>query len=243
MINFFRRIRQTLITDGKLNRYFVYAIGEILLVVAGILIALQINNWNNKEIASRQEVVLLEEMKLNLENDIADIRVNIISSNNLQTSNQIILDNLIPTNSFNDSLSKHYASIYGTTGFSKNTSAYKNLESLGFNIVSNDLLRIEITNLYTTLYNNIANTQDIHAFFIQNHLFSQIMENIKIDTFNKQAHPVDHASLVKNHEFKEILNYNCVYLKHMTTVYIRAEESITSLIRLIEEEIHERTDV
>ncbi len=46
MIKFFRKIRQKLLTEGKLKSYFFYAIGEILLVVIGILIALQINNWN-----------------------------------------------------------------------------------------------------------------------------------------------------------------------------------------------------
>lgn len=46
MIKFFRNIRQNLLSEGKTGRYFKYAIGEIILVVIGILIALQINNWN-----------------------------------------------------------------------------------------------------------------------------------------------------------------------------------------------------
>jgi len=46
MIKFFRKIRQNLISEGKLTKYLKYAIGEIILVVIGILVALQINNWN-----------------------------------------------------------------------------------------------------------------------------------------------------------------------------------------------------
>jgi hypothetical protein len=46
MIKFFRRIRQQLLTENKFRKYLIYAIGEIVLVVIGILIALQINNWN-----------------------------------------------------------------------------------------------------------------------------------------------------------------------------------------------------
>jgi hypothetical protein len=46
MIKFFRKIRQNLLNEGKTSKYFKYAIGEIVLVVIGILIALQINNWN-----------------------------------------------------------------------------------------------------------------------------------------------------------------------------------------------------
>jgi len=48
MIKFFRKIRQNLLTENKFSKYLLYAIGEIILVVIGILIALAINNWNNE---------------------------------------------------------------------------------------------------------------------------------------------------------------------------------------------------
>jgi hypothetical protein len=47
MIKFFRHIRRSLLEQNKMGKYFKYAIGEILLVVIGILIALSINNWND----------------------------------------------------------------------------------------------------------------------------------------------------------------------------------------------------
>ena len=46
MIKFFRKIRKKMLTDNKLSKYLIYAIGEIILVVIGILIALQVNNRN-----------------------------------------------------------------------------------------------------------------------------------------------------------------------------------------------------
>ena len=46
MIKFFRKIRQGLLSEGKTAQYLKYALGEVVLVVIGILIALQINNWN-----------------------------------------------------------------------------------------------------------------------------------------------------------------------------------------------------
>jgi hypothetical protein len=67
MIKFFRKIRQKLLEEGNLKRYLIYAFGEILLVVIGILIALQINNWNEgrKELAKSHEI--LREIAENLE--------------------------------------------------------------------------------------------------------------------------------------------------------------------------------
>jgi len=95
MIKFFRNIRQSLLSENKFNKYLLYAIGEIILVVIGILIALQINNWNefNKDrITEREYLESLEgELKRNLE-----VAENQINHNTLQLRNgQFILKNII----------------------------------------------------------------------------------------------------------------------------------------------------
>lgn len=77
MIKFFRKIRQNLLNEGKTSRYFKYAVGEIVLVVIGILIALQINNWNKSRIATIQEITLLKNMQQDIELDELDIKFNI----------------------------------------------------------------------------------------------------------------------------------------------------------------------
>ncbi|WP_445382966.1 DUF6090 family protein [Robiginitalea sp. IMCC43444] len=69
MIKFFRKIRQNLLSEGKTGKYFKYAIGEIMLVVIGILIALQINNWNenrkNKIAEADYYCRILDDFELN----------------------------------------------------------------------------------------------------------------------------------------------------------------------------------
>ena len=67
MIKFFRKIRQNLLTAGKTEKYFKYAIGEIILVVIGILIALGINNWNENRKDSKQERIVLMSLLDNLQ--------------------------------------------------------------------------------------------------------------------------------------------------------------------------------
>lgn len=67
MIKFFRKIRQNLLMENKTGKYFKYAIGEIILVVFGILIALQINNWNQSRIENKKEKSILNELIIDLE--------------------------------------------------------------------------------------------------------------------------------------------------------------------------------
>jgi len=73
MIKFFRNIRKNLVKAGKTTKYFKYAIGEIVLVVVGILIALQINNWNEVKKIKTLETKILKELHNNLILDIDEI--------------------------------------------------------------------------------------------------------------------------------------------------------------------------
>jgi len=74
MIKFFRRIRQNLLTENKFSKYLIYAIGEIILVVLGILIALSINNWNDNRKNRIAEQKLYKTLIEILEGDLEDVR-------------------------------------------------------------------------------------------------------------------------------------------------------------------------
>jgi len=74
MIKFFRKIRQNSIKDNKMINYLKYAIGEIVLVVIGILIALSINNWNENRKDRIAEKELFKTLIESLERDLEDVR-------------------------------------------------------------------------------------------------------------------------------------------------------------------------
>ena len=89
MIKFFRTIRKNLLTEGKSANYLKYAIGEIVLVVIGILIALQINNWNEHRKQQNEEIETLKNIRSDFANTIIEFEENnafrerIISSTNI----------------------------------------------------------------------------------------------------------------------------------------------------------------
>jgi hypothetical protein len=74
MIKIFRKIRQKLLQQNKIGSYLKYAIGEILLVVIGIFIALQLNNWNEDRKAQQSETQFIENVKSDLKRDKEDLR-------------------------------------------------------------------------------------------------------------------------------------------------------------------------
>jgi hypothetical protein len=70
MIKFFRKIRQNMIKENRVSKYVLYAIGEIILVVIGILIALQINNWNEDKKARKQEIKYLKNLQIDIQTEL-----------------------------------------------------------------------------------------------------------------------------------------------------------------------------
>jgi hypothetical protein len=73
MIKFFRKIRQNLIMENKTSKYFKYAIGEIILVVIGILIALSINNWNENQKALKKEQEIIVSLQQEIHQNITEL--------------------------------------------------------------------------------------------------------------------------------------------------------------------------
>ena len=77
MIKFFRKIRQKLISENKFSKYLIYAIGEIILVVIGILIALQVNNWNQNKNSENKTLISLSSLAEELNSNKKVLKSNI----------------------------------------------------------------------------------------------------------------------------------------------------------------------
>lgn len=73
MIHFFRQLRQKLFSEGHTGRYLKYALGEIILVMIGILLALQVNNWNNHRIEKVKEQAVLKNLRIDFKNNIENL--------------------------------------------------------------------------------------------------------------------------------------------------------------------------
>ncbi|MGB3607629.1 MAG: DUF6090 family protein [Psychroserpens sp.] len=95
MIKFFRHNRQGYISEGKNTKYFKYVIGEIVLVVIGILIALQINNWNDQRKLKQQEQTYYCKISEDLKTDIENINRTLVSLKERKITAKRLLINLL----------------------------------------------------------------------------------------------------------------------------------------------------
>ena len=156
MITFLRKIRRSLLTESKFSQYLLYAIGEIVLVVIGILIALQINNWNDIEKGEKEEKVYLEALRSEFASNLVKIETAIISCETLtdQLGEILTLFDIeklrqTPTNQVAISLGK---ALQYEIQFNPNTGVQKDLISSGnLKQLSNSSLRQQIAAFDTSL--------------------------------------------------------------------------------------------
>lgn len=108
MIKFFRKIRQKLLTENKFSKYLLYAVGEIILVVIGIIIALQINGLNESRKDRIKERIILNDLAKNIEINIQTFQNDIDFLQQWNHSSEIILRTLKNKLDYSDSLKPHF---------------------------------------------------------------------------------------------------------------------------------------
>ena len=155
MIKFFRNIRQNMIKENKVSNYLLYAIGEIVLVVIGILIALQINNWNESRKLNETEREFFKGVRSDLLQDKAYMSLIIEKADKkIEAYNMIKEDlpNLYDTNRPKlDSLLNIYFDT-GATFYPISGSFNSALSSNEFNTFKNKSLKMMVIKLYNSTY-------------------------------------------------------------------------------------------
>ncbi len=203
MIPFFRKIRKKIADDNKPMKYMRYAVGEILLVVIGILIALQINNWNEDRKIEKKIKSFFTEIQIDLEKDILranEILDSFIYFDSIETrilSDKITYDDVKIRNSTT-------RLIYYYNDFVTNTNGYeglmRNVDDLPelYTPIINDLNKIYIINKTTlnvcnkrfqnTVYNNLDNlrNKDWSIHYWQDETNEAMINYFLSDTYKKE---------------------------------------------------------
>ncbi|WP_242084407.1 DUF6090 family protein [Aestuariivivens sediminis] len=150
MIKFFRQIRQRLLSEGKTGKYLKYAIGEIILVVIGILIALQINNWNESNKLKTEESLYLKRLKIDLEKDTLYFNNTIARAHLLIDQNNSFLKKIYEVQkTIDESRELMIMPLWDSEYLTIQDNTFNELVSSGkLNIISNSTLKVAIVNFY-----------------------------------------------------------------------------------------------
>ena len=152
MIKFFRKIRQNMINENKTGKYLKYAIGEIVLVVIGILIALSINNWNELKKDQLFELKMLKEIQKGLDSDIAYFKRMSLRLFKLDSASKKMIRLVHEKAKFKDTLYKNgfrrWYNLRTGINYQYNSGPYEALKASGLDKLTNDSLRNSLIDFY-----------------------------------------------------------------------------------------------
>jgi hypothetical protein len=265
MISFFRKIRQKLLSQNQVTRYLVYAVGEIILVVIGILLALQINTWNQNRQDRKQEQQLLAQLEIEYTKNLEQLNSKIYIRKEMIKS----CLNLLTYRKWEsalvevDSINFHLSRVITRPTFNPVLGVTNELSNSGkLYLIQNDELRKELTSFESFLgdlseeeaviFNQSEN--QIQPFIIQHyqvggiitefHQDEELMEIYSLGDFNKE---IPLKELFQPADFKPLLYHpdleDHIALMMSNTIYTNQQsegvkEKIELILSLIKSEIN-----
>lgn len=249
MIKFFRNIRQQLLTENKMSKYLLYAIGEIILVVIGILIALQINNWNTEQLERQELQGYFRNISKNVAADLEQLselmEFRIKSREGSREYMQLVRQDPIPAKE----ITKYYQE-YRThlaifdIYFTADQSGFDALKSSGY------LGKLQGTDIETELYTyysiarTIAQEETSINTFIEEMEAEMFKDNIVqqlVPLFQKDLSSAEDLALMQTllkHPASVGANFRNASLRSLFEEYENLNASGKQLLLLIEEELN-----
>lgn len=238
MINFFRKTRKQLFKENRFTKYLFYAIGEIILVVIGILIALQINNWNNQRLEKEEEKKSYRNIKRQVEDDRKELTV-VKAFNNYFAGTYKHANKIIRKQDYSksDTLALIAMGLSQYSDFNSSGTIYQTLVNSGnLKLLKNDEITSLIQKLETT-YIFANNLESIHWEIIINELSPALKGVVNFDSF-KAVQPEKLFGV----EMQNIIVESIYLTSAKDSVYSKALREIDTIIGLIDTELDTEKD-
>lgn len=192
----FQKIRKKLFFEKKAGAYLSYAIGEIILVVIGIFIALQLNNWNEQRKRANLEIKIYKELREDLVETEKEVHSDLNAHIYLIQITDSLINHLVEKKPYNSKIPVWFLRSTSDLQVYPKTSGFAALNSIGLDLLTNDTLRSQVTDLFQLSLTRIVNEghhemngvsfQEILEPYLSVYLFSDTKnprnQDISIDT-------------------------------------------------------------
>ena len=228
-----------------MRKYLFYAIGEIILVVIGILIALAINNWNEEQKLREYEEDILKEIRTGLINTREEVLRSIEEDQRWRACNYKILEYLDQQKPYDESLDPCFGSYFWSSTVQLTTSAYDELKVRGLELISNPELRRELTDMFDYKIDVIKSEVEVW----DSELLNSTIYPMHVKLFRKYypeswqvfedefAKPLDYQSLLTNEPYKNLLAEIISLRNYSIVINQSLEKDLQHLIGSIDREL------
>lgn len=251
MTRFFRKFRLENAEKGRFRKYALYALGEILLIVIGILIALQINRWNENRNSDKAQHLLYENLLADFSNRLIELetlqKYRRMGSNATHEINTWITKGELPHNpKLLDSLlvTLDYTYIFNdefrTLDMLFNTGIINEIENeaLKKDLLNWPVILQETQERTTMLYENVEKLFDTMAEHLAyRRLYNQMDLGIPVLRFSRSQHPNQYNELLTNRRFENLLAERAILLNLAVLEHDELIESTKDIVELLNQEL------
>lgn len=235
-------MRKSLLMENKTSKYFKYAIGEIILVVIGILIALQINNWNEDRKEVQLEISILKDIKSDLKENINNLKEGIKQVDSSYFNNSKIISLYKQNTPYHDSLLVYFSNFSGYWDPDFTYAGFENLKSIGVNLISNAPLRRDIINIIEVEMDILDNsdmsrTNQIHTTMFLPLAKKYLRRNLENDKEYLSYVPTDYDTMLQDDEFYNVCTEIAYRQSRSSIRFKKFNTKASALISKIDQEI------
>jgi hypothetical protein len=241
MLSVLRGLRRKLIEEGKLKSYLAYAIGEIVLIVAGILIALTINDWNEQRKNREVELRMLSEIEASILSDQKELSDALESVRTSISRMEALLNILKNPTAYHDSLDVFFGAAYGVHSATLNTAPYEAIKAGGLDRISNDELRLKLIELFDDSYKRIVIIDEVEIKVNLDILRPYYYQHFTDIRWSESASPLNYQRLVKDVAYRNLVDYHMNILKlNHGWIYEQALTQIAELLEMLDFELGDK---
>lgn len=254
MIRLFRKIRNQLLAEDRYSTYFLYASGEVLLVVVGILLALQIDNWNQHRIDKKVEIENIENLYFSFNEDI-QIKDMITLYEDASFSERMWLDYLEGKIPYSDSLLNYGYLIGVNSSLIPNKGFYESLKTRGLETIENKELRNRITTVYELYFPLFQRQTDFFEeqfgkeridffkkYFLLGNQFNNDMAGILPFHFDYSYYKIEglknRETMKQDREFEEFVRFSYLFHQNLLGILNRELSNVQDIQSRISYELN-----
>jgi hypothetical protein len=217
-----------------------HAIGELLLIVAGILIALAISDWHNQNIQREQELAVLGEIRTALTVDLEVLERSLRDWSETAEKIRALIEILETEPPYDPSFAALFGAPYGIRRVELNTAAYDSLKSAGLQTVLNPELRLSIARVFDQHYESLEFVNEVDTNVILGIMRPYYLVHFSDLRFLQSATPLDYEFIVQDSYFQNIVEYRLTVLTgNQLSAYARATEDIRATLKMLDDELNQ----
>lgn len=254
MIGLLRKLRHQLLNEHKFSKYLIYASGEILLVMIGILLALQVNDWNSHRLEGHKEQRFLKNLKADFKTNLTELNKNYKNIEGAYQASMTLLEVIKDNSAINptqvDTLLDAIINI--SFNLDLNTTSINEISNTGsLNIISDPKLRKHISD-WPVIVSDTKDDADILFDYFFTHFIPSLTKRVQMRNWQipeqmvartnlpqvtKSGLSVDYEKTIRNLEFENQVYNNALNFMYTLDAYKNFEAYLTDTLQLIEEEI------